>query len=114
MKEAKSKTTHESQLDPLYVIFEQHLFNFQDPDLDRKTFVSNVLSDYFSFLRKTSIIIPKSLEASIMEELTDQVQTMLIKKIYGCLSIQEFQKALPLESKRKVRTKYSKLTKKHV
>src|SRR4051812_34488625 len=47
MKDMKSKLETDGQspsssIDPLYVIFEQHLFNFQDPDLDRKTFVGNV------------------------------------------------------------------------
>jgi hypothetical protein len=51
------------QLDPLYVIFEQHLFNFQDPDVDRKTFIGNVIKEYISHLRKLNISIPKSLSS---------------------------------------------------
>lgn len=77
-------------IDPLYVIFEQHLFNFADPDSDRKTFIAQVVSDYIGYLRKNNIIVPKSLEQPIVEELGTQVNTMLVRKIYGCLTVNEF------------------------
>jgi hypothetical protein len=102
----------QTQLDPLYVIFEQHLYNFQDPELDRKTFIQLVLQDYFSYLRKRNITVPKSLEEPIIEELSGQIHVMLVKKIYGFYSIQEYQKSQPGHLKRKVRTRYSKLAKK--
>lgn len=101
----------EPQLDPLYVIFEQHLYNFQDSDADRKTFIANIVADYLSYLRKMNIAVPRSLERPIIEELATQVNTMLVKKIYGCLSIQEYQKKLPGTAKRRAKTKYSKLKK---
>lgn len=82
----------QSSADPLYVIFEQHLYNFQDSDPDRKTFIENIVQDYLSYLRKMRITIPRSLEHSIVEELVTQVNTMLLKKIYGCSSIQEFKR----------------------
>lgn len=104
----------QSQLDPLYVIFEQHLFNFQDSEVDRKTFINQVLQDYLSYLRKNSITIPKSLEEPIVEELSNQIQTMLVKKIYGCLSIQDYLKRQPTSEKRRVRARvrarYSRLS----
>ena len=95
--------------DPLYVIFEQHLFNFQDSDIDRKTFIGNVVQDYLSHLRKLDITIPKPLEQPVVEELCTQVNTMLVKKIYGCLSIGEYQQKVPVAAKRKARSQYSKL-----
>lgn len=101
-----------SQLDPFYVIFEQHLYNFQDCDLDRKTFVNNVLQDYLSYLRKLNITVPKSLEQPIVEELSVQIHTLLVKKIYGCLSIQDYQKRIPSAAKRRVKQRYSKLARK--
>lgn len=103
---------HDRSIDPLYVIFEQHLFNFQDADLDRQTFVSNVLKDYFSYLRKANISIPKPLESSIMEELESQVQAMLVKKIYGCFSIQEYQDGLTPTLKNGAGSRYKNLNKK--
>ncbi|MBS1964029.1 MAG: hypothetical protein JST04_17585 [Bdellovibrionales bacterium] len=84
------KTGAAKAIDPLYVIFEQHLFNFADPDSDRKTFIAQVVSDYIGYLRKNNIIVPKSLEQPIVEELGTQVNTMLVKKIYGCLTVNEF------------------------
>jgi hypothetical protein len=77
-------------IDPLYVIFEQHLFNFADPDSDRKTFIAQVVADYIGYLRKNNIIVPKSLEQPIVEELGTQVNTMLVRKIYGCLTVNQF------------------------
>ncbi len=112
MKEIKptpEKVRTKGANDPLYVIFEQHLYNFQDSDLDRKSFIERVVQDYVSYLRKNNITIPKSLEASIIEELSLQIQTMLVKKIYGSPSIQHYQKSLPTEVRRKARVKYSKL-----
>src|ERR1700745_365231 len=97
--------------DPLYVIFEQHLYNFQDPDVDRKTFIGNVITDYLSHLRKLNISVPKSLEGPIVEELAQQVNTMLVKKIYGALTIQDYQKKVPKVAKKKTRARYTRLAK---
>lgn len=99
----KSKITNPRSIDPLYVIFEQHLFNFADPDSDRKTFIAQVVSDYISYLRKNNIIVPKSLEQPIVEELGTQVNTMLVRKIYGCLTVNQF--ADPIASSDRVRTR---------
>jgi hypothetical protein len=96
-------------LDPLYVIFEQHLFNFQDSDIDRKTFIGNVVQDYLTHLRKLDITIPKPLEQPVVDELCTQVNTMLVKKIYGCLTIGEYQQKVPTAARRKAKSKYSKL-----
>lgn len=102
-------------IDPLYVIFEQHLFNFADPDSDRKTFIVNVVNDYLSYLRKNNIIVPKSLEQPIVEELGTQVNTMLVKKIYGCLSVNDYadpiaasMKNAPRVSKRRPKVRVAK------
>ncbi|MBU6374892.1 MAG: hypothetical protein KGQ59_02745 [Bdellovibrionales bacterium] len=97
------------KIDPLYVIFEQHLYNFQDSDSDRKTFISGVVSEYLTFLRQKNIAIPKSLELAISDELSEQVNTMLTKKIYGCLSIEDFQRGVPKTRKKRVRQKYQRM-----
>lgn len=102
----------ETQVDPLYLIFEQHLYNFQDSDSDRRTFIHNIIQDYFSYLRRKNITVPKSLEGTIAEELSSQVNQMLVKKIYGCLSIEDYQKKVPTDVKRKAKARYSKLASK--
>ncbi|MCM2324530.1 MAG: hypothetical protein NDJ90_14825 [Oligoflexia bacterium] len=104
-------TVQQDQLDPLFVIFEQHLYNFQDSDTDRKTFIGNIVLEYFSYLRKKNIVIPKSLEGLVFEELAGQVGTMLVKKIYGCLTIEDYRKAVPEPLKKKARGRYARLSK---
>ena len=98
--------------DPLYVIFEQHLYNFQDPDVDRKTFIGKIIHEYLTHLRRMAIVIPKSLEGLIVEELADQVNVMLVKKIYGCTSLLEFQKKAPTRARKQAVSKYNALAKK--
>jgi hypothetical protein len=99
------------QIDPLYTIFEQHLYNFQDSDSDRKTFIVNIVKEYMTHLAKLNIVIPKSLEASVLEELADQVNSMLVKKIYGCLTIEDFQKKAPSPARKQASRRYSQMKK---
>jgi hypothetical protein len=99
-----------AELDPLYVIFEQHLFNFQDSDADRKVFIGGIVQDYLIYLRKMNIVVPKSLESAIVEELAGQVNTMLVKKIYGCLSIDDYRKGAAATVKKRARSRYRKLS----
>ena len=108
MRTMTKKSTH-PQLDPLYVIFEQHLFNFPEVDTDRRTFIGNIVTDYLGYLRKLNITVPKSLEQLIVEELASQVNTMLVKKIYGCLTIRDYQAHIPVPIKRKAKTRYKKI-----
>lgn len=90
IKATKIKQNQSGITDPLYSIFEQHLYNFQDSNIDRKTFISHVVQDYLTHIRKMKIAVPKHYEAHIVEELSVQVNAMLIKKIYGCFSIDEY------------------------
>ena len=103
------KTTQPGQLDPLYVIFEQHLCNFQDSDIDRKRFIEKVIQDYLTYLRKLNIAVPKSLEPQVAGELGTQVNVMLVKKIYGCLTIADYQKSLAPAVKKRAKARYSKV-----
>jgi hypothetical protein len=105
MKDRKTVPT-----DPLYTIFEQHLFNFQDSEQDRKAFIVNIVRDYMAYLRRMNITVPKSLEEPMVEELYEQVNVMLVKKIYGCSSIEEYQKGVKRPMKRRARTRYKRLT----
>lgn len=100
------------QLDPLYVIFEQHLFQFSDADEDRKTFIHSVVHDYLGFLKKQNISVPRPLEQPIVDELSSLVHTMLVKKIYGCLSISDYQDTIPKTIKQKAKTRYRRILKK--
>ncbi len=105
------KTNAKEKVDPLYTIFEQHLYNFQDSEQDRKTFIAQVLREYLTYLRKLSIVIPPALESLVIDELAIQVNAMLVKKIYGCLTIQDYRKKATPTVKRRARTRYGKLAK---
>lgn len=110
MADAKLPKTLELRgQDPLYSIFEDHLYNFQDCNIDRKTFIVQVVQDYLTYLRKLKISIPKSMEGHIVEELGVLVNTMLVKKIYGCVDIAEFREKQPGVPNHKTRSKYSRL-----
>ena len=95
--------TTPKKIDPLYTIFEQHLFNFQDPNADRKTFIEAIVKEYLSQTRRMGLNVPREWEEIIFEELCFQVNTMLVKKIYGCLTINEF------TEKTKKKTKEAKI-----
>jgi hypothetical protein len=94
------------KIDPLYTIFEQHLLNFQDPNADRASFVENIVKDYLIHVRKIGISVPNEWEPQVFEELCFQVNTMLVKKIYGCLTINEYTAKASTEQKKKARTRY--------
>ncbi len=103
-----------SKNDLLYTIFEQHLFNFQDPNSDRETFILTIVKDYLTQVRKLGLAVPKALEDQILEELFFQVNTMLVKKIYGCMTIKEYIAKTPTvekkAKKKKASAKYRELT----
>ncbi len=99
-------------IDPLYTIFEQHLFNFQDPNADRNVFIESVVKEYLTHVRRLGLVVPLEWEHQIFEELFFQVQTMLVKKIYGCLTINEYTAKAPTRQKRKAKARYRKLLKK--
>jgi hypothetical protein len=98
-------------MDPLFVIFEQHLFNFKNSDSDRHAFVNGVIQDYISYLSKHNIVIPQALRHFTLEELTNQIQTMLVKKIYGCLTIQKFRESLTPQIRKRAKSRYTRLRK---
>ncbi|MEN9722110.1 MAG: hypothetical protein RJB38_96 [Pseudomonadota bacterium] len=104
-----SSNSNATPIDPLYVIFEQHLYNFQDSDSDRKTFIIGIVNEYLGFLRQKNIAVPKSLEPAITEELAQQVNLMMTKKIYGCLSLEDFQRGIPKAKKKRAKQRYQKI-----
>jgi len=98
----------------LYTIFEQHLFNFQDPNSDKREFILTIVKDYLSQLRKLGLAVPADMEEFIFEELYYQVNSMLLKKIYGCSTIDEYIAKTPAPvkkaNKKKARSNYRAMT----
>lgn len=107
----RKKTSAPENLDPLYVIFEQHLHTFEDADSDRKTFITQIVAEYMAYLRKMKFAIPREYEHLIVDELAAQVNVMLVKKIYGCTSIEEYRRGLSEEARGTSDKKYSTLIK---
>jgi hypothetical protein len=97
------------KIDPLYTIFEQHLFNFQDPNADRGTFVEGIVKEYITHLRALGLSVPMEWQEHIFEELFFQVNSMLVKKIYGCHTIDEYTAKATTAQKRRAKTQYQKL-----
>ncbi len=94
---------------PLYILFEDHLLNHGDPHEDRHAFVFAVVDDYLARIRSKGLVVPKNWEPYVRDELALQVNRMLIKKIYGCLTINEYVKKIPIETKKKARKRAAKL-----
>lgn len=100
------------KLDALFTIFEKHLYDFEAEDDDsQQKFIDKIVLDYVRFLETSNIAVPRKFYNQIVDELRNQVRTMLVKKMYGCLSIEEFLRGQPDQGdKRKTaRKKYSKI-----
>jgi hypothetical protein len=104
-----SKEPTTQKFDPLYTIFEQHLFNFQDPNADRSTFCETIVKEYLITMRKLGLAVPMEWEAQIFEELFFQVNSMLVKKIYGCQTIDQYTAKATTAQKRKAQARYRTL-----
>jgi hypothetical protein len=110
-KKSAASSAQTVKIDPLYVIFEQHLFNFADPEIDRRTLICKIIAEYLNYLRRHNISVPRSLEQPIVEELAVQVNTMLVKKIYGCFNLAEYQRSLTRSVKKRAKARYTDLEK---
>ncbi len=101
-----------NKVNPLYTIFEKHLYDFEDNEESEHAFVDKIVNDYLKFLCSQHIAVPRRWQAHIVEELRDQVRKMMVKKMYGCLSVEEFVLGTDdRAAKRKIaKKKYAKLT----
>ena len=102
----------ENKIDPLFTIFEKHLYDFGDETEDSVEFVDKVAKDYMRFLSTHKVAVPGKWEKNILDEFRDQIRKMMIKKMYGCLSIEEYivnNKSIIPEKRKIVRRKYKKL-----
>lgn len=93
--------------DLLYTIFEQQLFDFQDENEDQPTFITRTVDRYVSEVRRLGLIIPSEWEKAVKEEIYHLVQQMLLKKMYGCLSINEFRQKQVQPKKRRAKSRSS-------
>ena len=95
-----------SQHDPLFSLFEKHLFNALVEDESTDDFINRVVGDYLGHLARTCVI-PHQLRPSIEEDLREEVLEMLRKRTYGHYNLQQFRKANAAPA-RKTRANVSK------
>ena len=93
--------SHQSPRDPLYLIFEQHLYDFNDETDTEDAFVEKVVTDYLRFLQVTGSIINHKLKKLISEELKDQVSCMLKKRVLGSSNPAEFTDPIVKKNRRR-------------
>ena len=83
-----------SPLDPLFALFEQHLFNALVEDETTEDFLNRVVAGYLARLAETCVI-PQQLRGTIEQDLREEVLEMLRKRTYGHYSLSEFRRAMP-------------------
>ncbi len=79
-------------LDPLYVIFEQHLLNALVEEESTEEFVNRVVQDYIAGVSDSASISRQHLPM-VEDDLREEVLEMLRKKTYGHYSLKEFRQA---------------------
>ncbi len=75
--------------DPLYIIFERHLYDFNYES--RELFIKGVVEEYVAHLVKSKVVIPPAWRGHLDKTITEEVSDMLVRKLYGCLTVEEFQ-----------------------
>lgn len=80
-------------MDPLYSIFEQHLFNALVEEETNEEFLTRVVADYMDRLKANGTLIAREHMDDIRSDLREEVFEMLRKKTYGHFSLAEFRRA---------------------
>ena len=83
--------------DPLYNIFEQHLFNALVEDETTDEFLGRVVADYVAAVTVKGTVIPHEYRRTVETDIRDEVLEMLRKKTYGHYSLKEFREAKTVE-----------------
>jgi hypothetical protein len=79
--------------DPLYHLFEQHLFSALVDEASTDQFVDRVVKDYMSKHHPRGAV-PYHLLEVVRIDLRDEVLAMLRKKTYGHYSLDDYRKSL--------------------
>ena len=75
--------------DPLFIIFEKHLYDFNYES--RELFLKGVVEEYIAHLVRQQVVIPPAWKTHLDKTLSEEVSDMLVRKLYGCLTVEEFQ-----------------------
>lgn len=99
--------------DPLFIIFEKHLYDFNYES--RELFIDGVVKDYLAHLLRQKAMVPPAWKSHLEKTLQDEVSDMLVRKLYGCLTVEEFKvkaeenKDELVTAQKEVRKRYQKL-----
>ena len=99
--------------DPLFIIFEKHLYDFNYES--REAFIKGVIDDYLSHLMQQKVTVPPTWKSHLEKTLAEEVSDMLVRKLYGCLTVEEFkekaqeQKEVLITAQKEARKRYQKL-----
>ncbi len=114
----KKKTQNQElnkKIDPLTVIVEEHLLNgnesYSHSITERIQLTDKIVKEYLSYIRKLGIYVPVEFQKPVVEELGVRINEMVSKKIYGCMTIEEFQSKISKKKKEEAKNHYSLLQK---
>lgn len=98
--------------DPLFIIFEKHLYDFNYES--REIFIKGVIDDYIGHLSLQKVMIPPAWKGHLERTLGEEVSDMLVRRLYGCLTVEEFKQKTEtkeeiITAKREARKRYQKL-----
>ncbi len=94
---AKKKAFSVYSSDPLFMIFEKQLYDFEYNDKD--SFVEEVVSCFFELITKKNISFPVQEKMELKSNAFREVRQMLTYKIYGCLTVIDDKKSKPKKLK---------------
>ncbi len=74
-------------IDPLYQLFEQQLVTRSYED--SAAFTKDLAKSYLAYLDSTPAHVPYESRGHLLEDLETEAHEMLVKKIYGCVRIDD-------------------------
>ena len=88
--------------DPLFIIFEKHLYDFNYEN--RELFLKAVVDDYLAHLSRQQVMVPPTWKLHLEKTIGEEVSDMLVRRLYGCLNVEEFKAKQTAENKDEVLT----------
>lgn len=111
-RKKKKNTFSVKKWDPLFIIFEKHLydFNYESRDL----FIKGVVEDYVTHLASQKAVVPPSMKVHFEKTVAEEVSDMLVRRLYGCLTVEEFKQKPEnteeiITARKEARKRYQKL-----
>lgn len=111
-KRKKGPSFSVKKWDPLFIIFEKHLYDFNYES--RELFVKGVVDDYLAHLVKQKVVVPPTWKSHLEKTIAEEVSDMLVRRLYGCLTVEEFkekasEKLEIITARKEARKRYQKL-----